>query len=304
MISISVIITTYNSEETIQRLLNSIYFQEGINELFTLEVIIIDDCSTDNTANILIENNIQFYSTQTNSKGPNKGRNIGLKIATGDYICITDHDDEWKLDRILKTLPYFHKYSIITSGFTVIDEIKKNEIHRVSKDKSDLGYVYFSRNETFKQKLSRNDKGQNIYLGSIFIEKKLKTIYFEEVFGLVDFDWVLSILHNNDSIEIKDSLYLRYVKGNNLSLNENYRKFDFHYSLMTIDKYFDEYPSLVKKSYRKIYGSRARHYYLINQMPKARFYFLKSQRNLKTILFFITTFIGYAYVRRKFHFFG
>ena len=73
---------------------------------------------------------------------------------------------------------------------------------------------------------------------------------------------------------------------------------------MTIDKYFDEYPYLVKKSYRKIYGSRARYYYLIDQMPKARFYFLKSQRNLKTILFFITTFIGSDYVKRKFHFFG
>ena len=304
MIKLSVIITTFNSEETIQRLLNSISSQEGINDLFTLELLVIDDCSTDNTTTILRENNIPFFTTETNSKGPNKGRNIGLREATGDYICITDHDDEWKLDRIIKTLPYFYKHAIITSGFTVVDDVKKTEIHRVSKDTSDAGFVHYGINETFKQLLSKKATGQNIYLGSIFLEKSLKNIFFEEVFGLVDFDWILNLLHQQDSIEIKDSLYLRHVKNNNLSLNDRYRSCDFHFSLLTIDKYFDEYPCLVKKSYKKIHGSRARYYYLMNQMPRARFYFLKSPINLKTVLFFITTFIGSGYVKRKFHFFG
>jgi glycosyltransferase involved in cell wall biosynthesis len=304
MIKLSVIITTYNSEETIQRLLNSITSQHGINEYFNLELLVVDDCSTDNTLTILKENNIPFFQTETNSKGPNKGRNIGLKLATGDYICITDHDDEWKLDRIIKMLPYFHKYSIITSGYTVVDDEKKTEIHRVSKDTSEAGFVYYDVNKTFKQLLSKKSTGQNLYLGNIFLEKKFKNILFEEVFGLVDFDWILNLLHQQDSVEIKDSLYLRHVKNNNLSLNERYRSCDFHFSLMTIEKYFDEYPRLVKKSYKKIHGTRARYYYLMNQMPRARFYFLKSQINLKTVLFYVTTFIGSSFVKRKFHFFG
>jgi len=304
MVKLSVIITTYNSEKTIQRLLNSIQNQEGNGDFFTLEVIIVDDCSTDNTLSILKENGIHYHTTSVNSKGPNKGRNIGLALATGDYFCITDHDDEWKLDRIKKTLPYFNKFSIITSGYTVIDSVRKTEAHTISDYKTETGYVHFLKNETFKNLLSRNGVGQNVYLGSIFLEKSLKEICFEEVFGLVDFDWILNIFHNSESIEIKDSLYYRHIKEDNLSLNGHFRICDFHYSLITIEKYFDEYPVLVKKSYKKIHENIARFYYLQGQMSKARFYFLKSNFSKKTFVLFVTSFIGSDYIRKKYRILG
>jgi glycosyltransferase involved in cell wall biosynthesis len=304
MIKLSVIITTYNSEKTIQRLLDSILGQEDLNQTFSIELIIIDDCSTDKTVAILKGNNLDFISTEVNSKGPNKGRNIGLKIATGDYFCIVDHDDEWKLDRIKKTIPYFNKYSIISSGYTILNSKRNTEELIISKENNNLDYVYFEKNETFKNILSRNGKGQIVYLGSLFLEKSLLKIEFEEVFGLVDFDWVLSILNNRDSVEIKDSLYLRHVVGDNLSFNGHFRHSDFYYSLMTIEKYLAEYPEIVKQSYKKIYENRARFYYLNNEMSKARFHFHRSKISKKTIVLYITTFFGSNYIKKRYSILG
>ncbi len=103
---ISVIITTYNSEQFISRTIQSILNQEKKDIDFELEIIVVDDCSTDNTKSIVKQyDNIVFIENKKNSGGPNKGRNIALQKCTGDYICIVDHDDEWlplKMSKQLK----------------------------------------------------------------------------------------------------------------------------------------------------------------------------------------------------------
>src|SRR5690606_14350417 len=99
---------------------------------------------------------------------------------------------------------------------------------------------------------------------------------FEENFGMVDYDWGLRLFHNNDSIEVCESLYFRHVEQKNLSLNETYRIKDFYFSLMFIEQYLHLYPKEVKIAYKRIHGSRARYYYLNNNMKLARFYLLRS----------------------------
>jgi len=77
IVRISVILTTYNAEKPIRRTLNSVFAQNGINRDFELELIVIDDCSTDQTPDILQEYGIDFYQTPANYGGPNLGRNCG-----------------------------------------------------------------------------------------------------------------------------------------------------------------------------------------------------------------------------------
>ena len=62
MKKVSVILTTFNCENQLQDVLDSIKNQEGINKLFKLELLVVDDCSTDATRNVLRENKIKFYS--------------------------------------------------------------------------------------------------------------------------------------------------------------------------------------------------------------------------------------------------
>lgn len=300
--TVSVIVTTYNSEKSIERLLNSIVNQSGIGKEFDIELIVVDDCSTDKTVEIVKKYNSILLSTNKNSGGPNAGRNLGLKKASGDYICIADHDDEWKENKLLLQLPFLEKAPIVTCGYTVNDIEKNKVFDKVNTSKDD--FQYFAKNETFLQRLTKSLSGQNTYLGGIIYKKELKDILFEENFGVVDYDWLLRLLHDRDTIEVCEALYYRHVNRKNLSLNEDYRTKDFYFSLMFIEQYQELYPKEVKISYKKIHGSRARYYYLTNNMKMARRYFLRSQLNLKTIAYYLTSFWGSGYVIKKHNVFG
>ena len=89
---ISIIIPVYNVEKYLERCLNSIRNQSYDN----LEVIMIDDCSTDNSYEICqkYEEKYNFKLLKNNdNKGLSYTRNRGIKESTGDYIGFIDSDD-------------------------------------------------------------------------------------------------------------------------------------------------------------------------------------------------------------------
>ena len=98
---ITVIIPVFNGEKYLERTLDSL-----INQSFgfeNIEVIIADDCSTDNTANIMREYsdrypNIKCFFLKKNYGAAGKGRNVGLENASADYIMFLDSDDEFAPD--------------------------------------------------------------------------------------------------------------------------------------------------------------------------------------------------------------
>lgn len=302
MRKVSVILTTYNSENSIKRTISSILNQKGNGDLFLLEIIIVDDCSADRTCELVNEFGLTCLSTGKNSGGPNKGRNIGLEKATGDYICIADHDDEWNEDKIVTLLPYLEKVPIVSSGYTLVDQSTGKTTER--KGEGDQEFMYYGSNISFLSKFTRSLNGQKAYLGSLIYRSDLKKFRFEEHFGVADFDWLLSILYHNDSIEVRKSLYNRYVDSTNLSLNLLYRIKDYYYSLMTIERYRETYPRQYRTSYKKINGTRAKYHYLMGNMKLARFYFLRSGLTLKNLAYYLTTFAGSGFVKRKFNVFG
>lgn len=95
-ILVSVVIPTYNSEKFITQLLDSLCRQTIDPKNF--EVIVVDDCSTDNTIEVVKGYKKQIkqlviLSTENNTGNPIKGRNIGIDSARGEYIHFIDHDD-------------------------------------------------------------------------------------------------------------------------------------------------------------------------------------------------------------------
>ena len=302
MLKISIILTTFNPGRIIHKTLDSILSQKGIDDKFKLELIVVDDCSHENIQDLCEEENIFFESTKINSGGPNKGRNIGLNLCSGDYIIIADQDDIWEKSRILNYLPFCNEFKIMSCGFFVDDSFNNKDRLRLKNDNK--GYKYYKKNETFLDKLKRSKEGQNTYLGSIMFSKSLKNIFFEEDFGFVDYDWILKIFHKNDSIEICKSLYTRHVNKKNLSLQKNYRIKEFYYCLMFTEQYQKSYPQEVRKGNLRIHGSRARFHYVINEMSLARFYFVQSEKTLVTFLYYLTTFFGNQWVKRRFNVFG
>ncbi|MDW8566781.1 glycosyltransferase family 2 protein [Staphylococcus shinii] len=93
---VSVLISTYNKEKFIGKTLDSILNQTMDKKDF--ELIIVDDCSTDNTFNIVsnqIESfvNYQFVQLDENSGTPAKPRNLSIDLSKGKYILFVDGDD-------------------------------------------------------------------------------------------------------------------------------------------------------------------------------------------------------------------
>lgn len=90
---VSVILPAYNSEIGIQIAIESILSQTWQN----LELLIVDDCSTDNTLEVIHayankDDRIKVFQTPVNS-GPYVARNIAMQHATGEFITVNDADD-------------------------------------------------------------------------------------------------------------------------------------------------------------------------------------------------------------------
>ncbi len=98
MQKVSVVIPVYNVEKYIMQCLNSVLEQSYSN----LEVIIVDDCSTDTTISKIkgiCDERIKLLINSEN-RGPSFSRNRAIECATGDYIALLDGDDWWDSKRI------------------------------------------------------------------------------------------------------------------------------------------------------------------------------------------------------------
>jgi glycosyltransferase involved in cell wall biosynthesis len=142
---LSVNITTYNRSNLLPRCLKSVLKQNYKN----MEIVIVDDCSNDNTTEIVKkyqeqDKRIKYFRHKINC-GNAQARNTALKNSNGLYVAFLDDDDEW-IDRnkIKKQVEIFEKsddkkLGIVCSG---IVRIKKNgkEIIEIAKIPKDIKY--------------------------------------------------------------------------------------------------------------------------------------------------------------------
>jgi glycosyltransferase involved in cell wall biosynthesis len=112
---VSIILPTFNSEEYIEETILSVTNQNYTN----WELIIVDDCSSDNTIELLTKiqgiylDKIKLFKNSVNL-GADKTRNTAIKQANGRYIAFIDADDAWSSDKLTKQLDFM---SEINSGF-------------------------------------------------------------------------------------------------------------------------------------------------------------------------------------------
>ncbi len=101
---VSVIIPTYNGESTILRAINSVLNQTYSN----LELIIVDDCSKDNTFEVVknVKDKRVKVLRHKKNRGGSAARNTGIKEAKGEYIAFLDDDDEWLNEKVEKQVEY------------------------------------------------------------------------------------------------------------------------------------------------------------------------------------------------------
>ncbi len=107
---VSVIITTYNRASLLQRCLDGVLAQDYKN----IEIIVADDCSTDNTSEIVKkyqkkDTRIKYFKHNKN-KGNAYTRNTAFRNSKGFYVAFLDDDDEWiDSNKIKKQVEVFEK---------------------------------------------------------------------------------------------------------------------------------------------------------------------------------------------------
>ena len=127
---VSVIIPTYNSVQYLGEAIESVFLQTYQN----LEVIVVDDGSTDDTASFMNAYRERVKYLRQQNQGPSKARNAGISIAIGPYTAFLDADDVWvpeKLEKQINAIEQDPNIALIYSRCVFFDEQtgQEQEIH-------------------------------------------------------------------------------------------------------------------------------------------------------------------------------
>lgn len=122
---VSVIIPVYNAEKYIENTINSVVKQNYDD----YEVILVDDCSKDNSADIIKriqnDNSRIVYIRQDRNHGAAVARNTAITKAKGRYIAFLDVDDEWCEGKLQKQLAFMSSKNAAISC-TALDTMDEN----------------------------------------------------------------------------------------------------------------------------------------------------------------------------------
>lgn len=226
---ISIIIPTYNREKLIIRSINSILNQTYHN----IEVILVDDGSTDNTKKVIsqIKDKRFRYIKLRKNQGANVARNIGIQKAIGNYITFQDSDDIFHSDKLEKQINNLKKYNS-DFDFCKIRVNINNKLKTIFPNKKQEKNIL--KNETINELCN----GNFISTQSMLVKKSyIKKYLFDPEFPrLQDYDLVLRMLPNIKVSYTREILIELYRQNDSIS---NSRK-----------KYKKAKELLLKKKYR------------------------------------------------------
>ncbi len=122
--TVSIITPCYNSSKTIAQTIESVR-QQTFQDW---EMLIVDDCSTDNSAQIIAEyqgqdSRIKYFKTDKPSGSPSLPRNIGIENSTGKWIAMLDSDDMWMPKKCQEQLDFAleDNYEFVYSDYEKMD---------------------------------------------------------------------------------------------------------------------------------------------------------------------------------------
>lgn len=197
MIKISVIIPVYNSSKFLAECLESVISQE----LKEIEIIVVNDGSTDNSLEIIkkyekIDNRIILIDKV--NEGQSKARNIGIKLARGKYIGFIDSDDYIPSDYYKKLYLKIEKENseIVVCGVEIIDSSRNNIKMEIVDYTHKIDFLFDKKNFGFPvNKLYRKDilDEKNIYFDESL---KLSEDFLFNLQYLLEIEKISSVLEN------------------------------------------------------------------------------------------------------------
>ena len=251
---ISIVVPVYNTEKYLKRCIDSIINQQNVSK----EIILVDDGSTDSSGKICEEyaSNYQFIHTiHIENSGPATAKNVGLKLAKGDFVSFTDSDDELEPTMF---------YEMISAGKNFRSEIiccnfKEADAYGNISHTTCSGDIYvYNKEEALRHILSKD----LIYTGSvtkIFKRELLTQNNLTHNDGLkTDEDFILNIkafAKCNRCSVVDKCFYIINYRENSLSHSyfkeniDNYISNRFERSRIIEKTVSEECPDLIEWAY-------------------------------------------------------
>lgn len=267
MPKVSVIIPSYNSAKYLSEAIDS-----ALNQTFKdFELIVVDDGSTDNTAEILSKygNKIRCFSQE--NKGVSAARNRGIRESKGEYIAFLDSDDIWlpkklelQMQKLSNNPEYTWSYCDKISVFE--DGIKEEDNNNLIKPLE--GYI-------FDHLLVKNF----IPTPSVIIKRgcfESAGLFDENLLHLEDYDLFLRLAKDYPISFVNKKLFIRRVHQN--SICRTWKKITYFSHLKVLNNFIANNKSFLRRKKSLIYHRFGNLHYKI-----ARLYFLNGESKLKVV---------------------
>lgn len=107
---VSIVIPTHNRAELLHEAIESALDQHAAGELFNTEIVVVDDASTDETAEVVASYPGLRYVRLDANRGVSAARNAGIRASTGTYIGLLDDDDLWLPQKLRRQVPVLERH--------------------------------------------------------------------------------------------------------------------------------------------------------------------------------------------------
>lgn len=279
---VSVIIPNYNRARFLPKVIESVRQQSYPN----LEIIVVDDCSTDNSLAILSDlakrySNLKVFQVDKN-RGANYCRNYGVKQAEGDYIAFLDSDDYFLEEKIEKQMAVLEANPQLTF---VVSSFFQGGIHQLQE-----GPIYL------KDVLRHNNLGG---FSTLLVKKQA----FFEVGGLdndlpsnQDWDLYLKLLEHNQGYKLAENLVTYDIQEDSISKSANKVLSGYQIVSQRAVQLNDKYGVLNKKeleAYQAYY--LAMRFYKFDDVKTMRTHLIRSIKikpSLEAVVYLILSLMG------------
>ena len=208
---VSVIIPVYNGERYLAEAIESVLSQT----YSALEIVVIDDGSTDNSASVAKSygSNVQYFY-QTN-RGLSAALNHGVQVARGSFFGFLDADDVWVENKITQQMATFANNPTLDMVFGYVKQFCSPELYENEK----------KRLQVFTELMP------GYFKGTMLIKRKafFRAGTFDTMWKVGDFiDWYLKALEGGlKSVMLPDVLLMRRVHNQNMGIREQMHQRDY-----------------------------------------------------------------------------
>lgn len=289
---VTVIIPVFNRENLIQRSINSVLNQTYKN----LEVIVVDDASTDRTAQKISEvkdDRLKYIGNEVNL-GPSQSRNKGIEISDGELIAFQDSDDEWHIDKLAKQVQILIKSnSDVAAVYCKMEFVDSSSGKLIAKD--NINAVDFRKTFTHGTYFLTP---ANV---TVLIKKSVlnEVGYFDEsLFAMEDTELAIRVSKNYNYRFIDEPL-VRVTRNHN-QLTENAKNYIAAKEIL----YKKHKNYLSTELLFEICKEIANYYILIGNIAIAKNYLKKSfshGMNVKTLLQYISITLAPSLLKYLYH---